>query len=547
MKNLENNVSTNAKFIKFVLAFSFFFISATIYASELSEYNQTKKFTFEFKNVPIKDLIKHIEKESEYVFFYYADVFDDSKKTSIRVIDLPVDEILNKLFDGTSVSYEIKDRQILLKKKETAPASKAQQTKGKRLIQGLVKDETGETIIGAAIKVKGTTIGTTTDMDGLYNLSVPSENSVLIVSYIGYVTQEVKVGGRQNIIITLKEDTKNLEEVVVTAYGTGQKKASMVGSVQTIRPADLKVPATNLSTSFAGRLAGVIAVQRSGEPGADGANFWIRGVSTLGSASTSPLIIIDGVEASTTDLNALDPEVIDGFSILKDATATAMYGMRGANGVMIVTTKSGAALDKPIINFRFEGSMHQPTKIPEFVDGVSFMELYNEAIRNQSMGKVPYTQDQIDGTRRGLNPYVFPNVQWYDEMFKERSFSETFNFNIRGGGKKVDYFSSVSVSHEDGMLRSRSKDFFSYNNNINRMRYSFQNNINAKLGATSRLSLKLNVMLVDKRSPSKSTGELFASVMGSNPVDAPIMYPEDGETTYINGGCRRRVKRITTR
>lgn len=273
MKNLENNVSTNAKFIKFVLAFSFFFISATIYASELSEYNQTKKFTFEFKNVPIKDLIKHIEKESEYVFFYYADVFDDSKKTSIRVIDLPVDEILNKLFDGTSVSYEIKDRQILLKKKETAPASKAQQTKGKRLIQGLVKDETGETIIGAAIKVKGTTIGTTTDMDGLYNLSVPSENSVLIVSYIGYVTQEVKVGGRQNIIITLKEDTKNLEEVVVTAYGTGQKKASMVGSVQTIRPADLKVPATNLSTSFAGRLAGVIAVQRSGEPGADGANF----------------------------------------------------------------------------------------------------------------------------------------------------------------------------------------------------------------------------------------------------------------------------------
>ena len=536
MKNLENNVSTNAKFIKFVLAFSFFFISATIYASELSEYNQTKKFTFEFKNVPIKDLIKHIEKESEYVFFYYADVFDDSKKTSIRVIDLPVDEILNKLFDGTSVSYEIKDRQILLKKKETAPASKAQQTKGKRLIQGLVKDETGETIIGAAIKVKGTTIGTTTDMDGLYNLSVPSENSVLIVSYIGYVTQEVKVGGRQNIIITLKEDTKNLEEVVVTAYGTGQKKASMVGSVQTIRPADLKVPATNLSTSFAGRLAGVIAVQRSGEPGADGANFWIRGVSTLGSASTSPLIIIDGVEASTTDLNALDPEVIDGFSILKDATATAMYGMRGANGVMIVTTKSGAALDKPIINFRFEGSMHQPTKIPEFVDGVSFMELYNEAIRNQSMGKVPYTQDQIDGTRRGLNPYMFPNVQWYDEMFKERSFSETFNFNIRGGGKKVDYFSSVSVSHEDGMLRSRSKDFFSYNNNINRMRYSFQNNINAKLGATSRLSLKLNVMLVDKRSPSKSTGELFASVMGSNPVDAPIMYPEDGETTYIKWG-----------
>lgn len=542
MKNPEINASMSAKFMKIILAASIFFISAAVNAVELSEYNQTKKFTFELKNVPIKNVIKYIEKQSEYVFFYYADVIDDSQKVSIEVLNLPVNEVLNKLFKDMPVNYEIKDRQILLKKKETVPASKIQQSKGKKLIQGLVKDETGEVVIGAAIKVKGTTIGTTTNIDGLYNLSVPSENSVLIVSYIGYATQEVKVGGRQNITITLKEDAKALEEVVVTAYGTGQKKASMVGSVQTIRPSDLKVPASNLSTSFAGRLAGVIAVQRSGEPGADGANFWIRGVSTLGSASTSPLIIIDGVEASTTDLNALDPEVIDGFSILKDATATAMYGMRGANGVMIVTTKSGAALDKPIINFRFEASMHQPTKIPEFVDGVNFMELYNEAVRNQPMGKVPYTQEQIDGTRRGLNPYIFPNVQWYDEMFKDRSFSETFNFNIRGGGKKVDYFSSVSVSHESGMLKSRSKDFFSYDNNISRMRYSFQNNINAKLGATSRLSLKLNVMLVDKRSPKESTGNLFASVMDSNPVDAPILYPEDGETTYLKWGVPQKGK-----
>lgn len=536
MKNPENNVSMNAKFMKFVLAFSFFFISATVYASELSEYNQTKKFTFELKNAPIKDVIKHIEKGSEYVFFYYADVLDDSKKVSIKVIDLPINEVLNKLFGNMPVSYEIKDRQILLKKKDTVPASKIQQTKGKRLIQGLVKDETGETVIGAAIKVKGTTIGTTTNMDGLYNLTVPSENSVLIVSYIGYATQEVKVGGRQNIIITLKEDAKTLEEVVVTAYGTGQKKASMVGSVQTIRPNDLKVPATNLSTSFAGRLSGVIAVQRSGEPGADGADFWIRGVSTLSSSTSSPLIIIDGIESSTAEMNALDPEVIDSFSILKDATATAMYGMRGANGVMIVTTKSGAKLDKPIINFRFEGSMNQPTKVPEFVDGATFMELYNEAIYNQPAGKDPYSQDRIDGTRRGLNPYVFPNVDWYNELFKERSFSESFNFNIRGGGSKVDYFSSVSISHENGMLKSRSKDFFSYDNNINRMRYAFQNNINARLGATSKLSLRLSAVLVDKRTPAASTSNIFSSIMSTNPVDTPIMYPSSEDDPNIKWG-----------
>lgn len=412
------------------------------------------------------------------------------------------------------------------------------QSGAKKNIQGFVKDEKGEPVIGATIAVKGTTIGTTSDLNGLYNLTVPSENSILVVSYIGYVTQEIKVDKQHSIIISLKEDTKVIEEVVVTAYGTGQKKASMVGSVQTIRPTDLKVPATNLSSSFAGRLAGVIAVQRSGEPGADGANFWIRGVSTLGNASTSPLIIIDGVETSTADLNALDPEVIEGFSILKDATATAMYGMRGANGVMIVTTKSGAALDKPIINFRLEASMSEPTSIPKFVNGATFMELFNEAETNQPLGKALYSQERIDGTRNGLNPYVFPNVDWYNEMFKNRSFSETFNFNIRGGGKKVDYFSSVSVSHEDGMLKSRSKDFFSFDNNINRMRYSFQNNINARLGATSKLSLKLNVMLIDKRSPEGNIGDIFSSVMSSNPVDAPIMYPEDGTTNYIKWGSR---------
>ena len=313
----------------------------------------------------------------------------------------------------------------------------------------------------------------------------------------------------------------------------------MVGSVQTVRPSDLKVPSSNLSTSFAGRMAGVIAMQRTGEPGADGANFWIRGVSTLGSASTSPLIVIDGVEATTADLNALDPEVIEAFSILKDATATAMYGMRGANGVMIVTTKSGANLDKPIINFRVEGSLSTPTSIPEFVDGVRYMELFNEAVANEPSGKIPYTQEKIEGTRQKLNPHIFPNVNWYDELFKDHAFSQAINFNIRGGGKRVDYFSSISVTHEEGMLRDRSREFFSYSNNINRMRYAFQNNINAKLGATSRLSLRLNVILVDKHSPSSTTAGLYNQVMSANPVATPVYYPDDGVTDYVKWGTVR--------
>lgn len=537
-KKLKNAIIMN-RLTKIMFVLGFLLTSVWSYSSN-SVYAQNQKFSFEFKQTSIKTIFQYIEKHSEFIFMYRTDLLDTSKKVSVKVEKQSIEQILEQVLKGTSIVYEINDRQIVLKKRTDERKVIPQQSGQKRLIQGFVKDEKGEVIIGATIKVKNTEIGTATNMDGLYNLTVPSESSVLVVSYIGYVTQEVTVGKRQNIIIVLKEDAKSLEEVVITAYGTGQKKASMVGSVQTVRPADLKVPAANLSTSFAGRLSGVIAVQRSGEPGADGANFWIRGVSTLGSASTSPLIIIDGIEASATDLNALDPEVIDGFSILKDATATAMYGMRGANGVMIVTTKSGAALDKPIINFRVEGSMSEPTSIPKFVDGVTFMQLYNEAVYNQPSGKEPYTQERINGVRDGLNPYVFPNVDWYNEMFKDRSFSEMFNFNIRGGGKKVDYFSSVSVSHESGMLKSRSKDFFSFDNNISRMRYSFQNNINARLGKYSRLSLKLNVMLVDKRGPAQSTSELFNSVMNTNPVDAPIMFPEDGETTYIKWGAAQK-------
>lgn len=536
MKNNKINFFTKIKTFRVLLIISFCLITLVVYPRSNETYAQKKNFTIELQNKTIKEIFNYIEENSEFIFFYYNEAIDTNRKVSLNLKDQPITTILDHLFKNLDIQYEIKDRQISLKKKEfqTVVSSISQNEKIK--VTGIVTDLHGESIIGASIIEKGTTNGITTDMDGRYELKVSGKDAVLSISFLGYTTQDVKVAGRRNINITLYEDTKALEEVVVTAYGTGQKKASVVGSIQTVRPNDLKVPASNLSTAFAGRLAGVVAVQRTGEPGADGANFWIRGVSTFGTSSTSPLIIIDGVEASSTDLNALDPEVIEGFSILKDATATAMYGMRGANGVMIVNTKSGAALEKPIINFRIEGSMNQPTDIPEFVDGVRFMQLYNEAIYNQPAGKDPYTEERINGTRLGLNPYVFPNVDWYNEIFKKRSFSETFNFNIRGGGSKVDYFSSVSVSHENGMLKSRSKDFFSYDNNINRMRYSFQNNINAHLSKTSKLSLRLNVMLVDKSTPQQSTQNIFSSVMTANPVDAPIMFPSLVGDPYIKWG-----------
>lgn len=398
-------------------------------------------------------------------------------------------------------------------------------------VKGVVKDKFG-LVIGANILEKGTTNGVITDIDGNFSLEVSDKKAVLQVSFIGYKPQEIPLNGKTEFTITLEEDSEMLSEVVVVGYGT-QKKESLVGSVQVVSPGELKVPSSNLSSGFAGRLAGVVAVQRSGEPGADGADFWIRGVSTF-SGATSPLIVIDGVEASSSDLNALDPEVIEGFSILKDATATALYGSRGANGVMIVTTKTGRDLEKATINLRVENTFTSPMQVPEFVDGVRYMEMFNEAVTTRKTGEVLYDQRKIEGTRLGLDPYAFPNVNWYDELFRNNAMSQNVNFNIRGGGKKIDYFSSASVNHDSGVLRNT--DDFSYNSNINIMRYVFQNNINAYLSKSSTLSLRLNVQLRDYNGPHDSASDVYKRVMKANPVDFPVRWPSDPDYDYIMWG-----------
>lgn len=406
----------------------------------------------------------------------------------------------------------------------------------KKKVTGVVIDASmNESVVGATVQVKGSTNGVVTDVDGKFSISC-APNDILVISFMGYKTQEIKVGNKTDFSVKLVENAEALDEVVITAFGAGQKKESIVGSVQTVRPSDLKVPAANLSTSFAGRLSGVVAYQRSGQPGQNSADFFIRGVSTL-SGITSPLIILDGVEINSSDLNSVDPEIIEGFSILKDATATAMYGTRGANGVMIVTTKSGSDLEKPIIGFRLEGYVSQPTKIPNFVSGSRYMEMYNEAVTSQGTGDILFDDEKINATRDNLNPYIFPNVDWYDEIFKNLSFNQKANFNIRGGTKKITYFMNVGVNHETGMLKNRTADLFSYKNNIDLKKYSFQNNIDFHMSKSSSISLHLNVQLNDMTSPNASVESLYGAIMNSNPVDFPVYYPADANANWIRWGA----------
>lgn len=495
-------------------------------------YPQQTELSLDLKNVTIKKAISEIEKTSDYVFLVTDEAQAElNKRASVQANKESIHAILDELLKDTDLKYTVVERQVSVYK-NTSPKVEGVSvkiTKGieqqKKTITGRIIDEQGEPVIGANIIEQGTTNGTVTDIDGNFTLSV-AENAVLHISYIGYLSQDIKTTGKNTFDIILEEDTTSLEEVVITAFGIGQKKVSTVGSIHQVSPGELKVPSSSLSSAFAGRMAGVIAVQRSGEPGADGANFWIRGKSTF-SGATNPLIILDGVEINSTELNALDPEVIDSFSILKDATATALYGTRGANGVMIVTTKTGRNIPKPLINFRIEGALSQLSKVPQMVDGVTYMRAYNAAAARPGSGVQPYSEEKIQGTIDALDPYIFPNVDWYDEMFKKNSFSQRFNINIRGGGEIMDYFMSASVKHTDGNLKPRSRDFFSYNNNLEIYNYDFVNNLSVKPTSTTRISLGLNLSVRDWEGPTMSPDAIFNFSREANPVDFPVIFPAD--------------------
>lgn len=297
-----------------------------------SSYSESQRFSLQLTNVRISDVLTSVEKRSEYVFFYSDLIREElDKNVSVDAKAETIYQILSEVFQNTDLTFVINDRQIIIKHK-----NEVQQAPKGITINGTVRDAQQNPLIGVNVIIKGTTIGTTTDMNGNYFLEVPNKNAVLTFSYIGFESQEVKVGSQININVNLEEESNNLEEVVVVGYGS-QKKVSVVGSITAVEPKQLQ-QGTNraLSNNLAGQLAGVIAVQRNGAPGSDGSDFWIRGISSFQGTGVSPLVLVDGIERTLDDLS---PAEIESFSVLKDAAASAVYGVRGANGVILVKTK----------------------------------------------------------------------------------------------------------------------------------------------------------------------------------------------------------------
>ena len=441
-----------------------------------------------------------------------------------RLIDLP---ILTSLFKTRmSVFSVMLVLALIIPDLAFAEINSIEQTR--REISGIVTDSEGQPLPGVTVQVIGRQGGVITDMDGHYTIQAATGEE-LRLQFLGMRTLEVTVGSGNTLNMVMYEDAELLDEVTITAFAV-QRKESVVSSIETINPRELRVPSSNLTTSLAGRLAGVISYQRSGEPGNDNAQFFVRGVTTFGYAS-SPLILLDGFEVSSTDLARVDPDNIEQFAVLKDATAAALYGSKGANGVIMVTTKRGVA-GKPRISFRADARVSMPTKVLETVDGVEYMRLYNEAQFNDNPLLPPYYSAQkIQNTIDGLNEYAYPNLDWYDIMFKPSTINQHYNMNISGGGQVVRYYLSVSYDKDTGILRDNSLNNFK--NNIDIDRFNILANITMDLTPTTKMDINMNSLFENFTGPLDNTNDIFASVVATNPVEFPKFYLPDEKTQYV--------------
>lgn len=490
-----------------------------------------RKVALKERAITIKQAIKLIEKKSDYTFFFKESDIDDQNRKDINC-NGTINEVLDELFKGSNVSYVIKNNDIILKASQTEPKTQQQKDKRRSITGAVIDSENNDPIIGASVILKGKKEGVITDVNGNFTINVYGSNPQLEVSYIGYKKKVIDVGDLGVVRIKMDADNQMLNEVVVVGAGT-QKKVSVTGSITSIKGLELKAPSSSLTNSFAGKLAGVIAMTKSGEPGSS-SEFYIRGVGTFGGRAT-PLILLDDVEISSNDLNNIPPETIESFSILKDASATAIYGSRGANGVMLVTTKTGRENEKTRINVSVEAAIKKPNRQPQFVDGATYMSLYNEALTTRTPeASLRFSNEAIDATRSHLNPYVYPDVNWSDLIFRGQSSSQKANINISGGGSKATYFMSLNANHDTGLLNT--KKAYSWNNNINNWAYNFQNNISYKVSPTTRIDLHMNAQIRNSKGPNYSTTDLFNMMLTANPVTFPAVYPAQEGDTHIRFG-----------
>lgn len=476
---------------------------------EYSSYAQT--ITKSFRNATLTEVVKELERQTGLSFIYEKEDLKSASAVTADFKGTSVKNVLDKVV-RPPLKYEIRGNIIAITKSAEKAKSETSVSEEKTEVSGVVVDAvTGEPVIGAAIWVKDTPIGITADLDGRFSLSFTGNYGYVSVSSMGYVNQDIPVKkGVQNVKISMEPDDTQLDEAVAIGYGH-QKRASIVGAITTINPETMKVPVSKISNSLAGRLSGVISVQRSGEPG-EGSDFWIRGISTFG-ANASPLILVDGIER---DIDLVDVEDIKEFSVLKDAAATAVYGVRGANGVVLITTRSGKE-GKPTVTVKVESGIVSPTKVPEMADAFQYMEMYNDAA-----GYAYYDDEFVRKVRTGEDPDLYPNVDWIGSIFRKVSNNTRANINVSGGTNTVKYYVSGGFYNENGLF---SKDpMLNYNTGTYFRKFNFRANLDVNITKHTSLTLNLATTFEQKNQGGVGSENIWAYALQTPAIMFPMVY-----------------------
>jgi len=519
-------INIKVKQIKKIMKFSFLLLFSGLLQLSASGFAQNKRLNIQADNITIKEILTVIESRTEYTFSYNNTQVDVNKKVTGAFKNMRVIDILDQVLKKNGIVYEIQGQQIIL---TPAPAAKEVAAQPGIRVTGTVSDDVGGLMPGVSVVVRSTTIITTTNENGEFTLNVPSDTAVLQFSFMGFKPQEIVVGNRRIIAVTMQEAVAEIGEVTIVAFAK-QKKESVIASITTLNTKELKVPSSNLTTALSGRISGLVSYQRTGEPGMDDASFFVRGVTSLTYAN-GPMILIDGMEMSSSDLARVQPDDIASFSIMKDATATALYGARGANGVILITTKEGRE-GVSTVSLRVETSLAQPTQMVKFVDPIAYMQMFNEAVLTRDkMAITPYSQAKIDQTMLpNRNPYIYPATDWYDMLFKDNTINYRANFNVSGGGKAARYYIAATYNQDNGVLKVDKRNNF--NNNIDLKRYLLRTNVNINVTNTTEAVVRLYGTFDDYTGPIDGGSELYQKVMRSDPVRFPAYYAPDQTYQY---------------
>lgn len=482
------------KIITFILFVFCLKVSATATAQEI---------TLSQKNVSLEKVFREIKRQVGYSFFYTDEVLQKASKVSLEVKSMPLEDVLNELFKTQPLTYTIIAKTIVIKSKSVVYNTEIAPPPPPIKISGVIKDDKGNPLEGVAITIVGTKKGVLSNARGEFNLDVPDENAQLEISYIGFATQKIKAGTANKFSIVLVEAKQDLDNVIVVGYGS-QKKGNITAAITTVTGAEImRSPTSNITNSLIGRLTGLSAVQRSGQPGKNEAIINIRGSATYN--NTAAIVIIDGVERS--GFGDIDPNEIETISVLKDAASTAIFGIKGANGVIVITTKSGKE-GIPRISYSGNVALQGYTGIPKALSSYDNATLMNEAMINDGIAP-RWDPTELQKFKDGSDPLGYPDVNWFEYLTRKNYLQTQHNVNVNGGTKLVKYFASVGYLFEDGIFKKFNSPF-NIVSTPSYTRYNFRSNLDFNLSKNLQVTVRLGGKLGKRYQPAGAASSSFS-------------------------------------